>query len=416
MALPAVPGWAEPPAITLDREGAVYEPGEEIMFTITTAEPATRHGRLEWKAVLNGTTEIKKEGVRLKGGETTVTITANEPGFITFTAETNPDTRLSRPQKEKAAIVAAVAPEQLKPGAPAPDDFDDYWTAQKEALTSVPMEAKLAPVKSKDAKIALFDVTVDCFGGKPVTGYYARPDGAAEKSLPAILLLQSAGVREASKDRAAAWAGKNMLAFDINAYGIPNGQPKAFYQELSKGELDRYPHQGSDSRDSYYFNSVFLRLIRAIDFLTAQPEWDGRTIIAYGYSQGGAQAIAAAALDSRVTFYAAGVPALCDLSADLAGRTPGWPSGLLPKSSAQRTIVRDVVKYYDMASFAPRVKAPGIVSVGFLDTVCAPSSVYAAYNVLGGEKQIVQEPNSAHTVGPDAVKAFEDAVQAHLNR
>ncbi len=35
-------------------------------------------------------------------------------------------------------------------------------------------------------------------------------------------------------------------------------------------------------------------MIRAIDFLTAQPEWDGRTVIVYGSSQGGFQALAAA--------------------------------------------------------------------------------------------------------------------------
>jgi cephalosporin-C deacetylase len=46
--------------------------------------------------------------------------------------------------------------------------------------------------------------------------------------------------------------------------------------------------------------------IRAIDVLTEQPEWDGRTVAVFGISQGGFQAIAAAGLDPRVTFFAAG--------------------------------------------------------------------------------------------------------------
>ena len=70
---------------------------------------------------------------------------------------------------------------------------------------------------------------------------------------------------------------------------------------------------------------MFLRLVRALDFLTSRPEWDGKHLIVIGHSQGGGQALAAGGLDPRVTLIASGVPAICDHSGRAAGRINGWP-------------------------------------------------------------------------------------------
>jgi len=114
---------------------------------------------------------------------------------------------------------------------------------------------------------------------------------------------------------------------DINAHGIPNGKPAEYYQQLAQGRLKNYPLAGRESRDTSYFRGMFLRLVRAIDYLTSRPEWDGQTVMVIGHSQGGGQALVAGGLDQRVTFIAAGVPALCDHSvaalsvASTAGRS-----------------------------------------------------------------------------------------------
>src|SRR5262249_36550651 len=170
-----------------------------------------------------------------------------------------------------------------------------------------------------------FDVQVECVG-KPVSGYFGRPKDAKPKSLPAILFVHGAGVRSASLG-STHWSTLEggMLSFDINAHGIPNGKPEEFYKALSDGELKGYPSFGREDREQCYFKGMFLRLIRAIDFLTAQPEWDGKTLIVYGSSQGGFQAFAAAGLDARVTFICAGVPAGCDHTGTVVNRINGWP-------------------------------------------------------------------------------------------
>lgn len=46
---------------------------------------------------------------------------------------------------------------------------------------------------------------------------------------------------------------------------------------------------------------MYLRVLRALDYVKTLPEWDGKNLIVIGSSQCGAQAIVAAALDPQVS-------------------------------------------------------------------------------------------------------------------
>ena len=46
------------------------------------------------------------------------------------------------------------------------------------------------------------------------------------------------------------------------------------------------------------------------------------------------------------------------------------------------------LSYFDGVNFAPRVRAHTLFSVGMMDTICPPSTVYAAYNRLKTKKLI----------------------------
>jgi len=65
-------------------------------------------------------------------------------------------------------------------------------------------------------------------------------------------------------------------------------------------------------------------------------------------------------------------------------------------------------------NFASRTRAAGIVTVGFIDTTCPPTSVYAAYNALKGEKEIFNDPTSTHKVSAGAGEAMRNAILRHV--
>jgi cephalosporin-C deacetylase-like acetyl esterase len=352
---------------------------------------------------------IKTGKTKLENGKATITGQLDEPGFLIcrVSYQTN---KLNF----NALGGAGIDPAQIKPSLPVPDDFDAFWNEKKAQLATVPMNPNLTLVKSPVAEVECFDLQAASIG-KPVSGYFARPVGAKPKSLPAILTVHGAGVRSAGVSGPAGWAKQGLLALDINAHGIPNGHPEKFYTDLANGELKDYRALGRDSRDTIYFLGMCLRLIRAIDFLTAQPEWDGKTVVVYGSSQGGLQAIAAAGLDSRVTFIAAGVPAGCDHTGVAMNRVNGWPK-IVPndKDGKPDAKVLNAARYIDCMNFATRTKAGGIFTVGFIDGTCPPTSVYAAYNNFAGPKAIYHDIKVGHTNTPKASETMRNAVLKHL--
>jgi cephalosporin-C deacetylase-like acetyl esterase len=398
--------------VRADRAEAVYQQSEPVPFKIslTLDKQPVKEAEVQWTINKDGMPPITQGRVKIESGGATISSKLEEAGFllcrVTFTA---PDGKAIT-----ALGGAGVDPTLINPSMPVPDDFDAFWAAQKKSLAAVPINPRLTPVKSTTAGVEAFDLQADSVGA-PVSAYFAKPVGARAKSLPVILLVHGAGVRSSSLGGAVGWASQNFLAMDMNAHGIPNGKPDTFYSGLSNGDLKDYRIRGRESRDTVYFRGMFLRLVRAIDFLTSQPEWDGKVVVVSGGSQGGYQAIVAAGLDPRVTFFAPGVPAGCDHTGVILGRINGWPKFIASPSPEKpdRKIV-DAVRYYDAMNFATRTKADAIFTVGYVDTVCPPTSVYAAYNNVTGKKSIHVDVDAGHTITAKAAAASRQAILDHV--
>ncbi len=392
-----------------DREDAVYKVGEQAEFVIeVSSETGLASDSVTCIVTEDGVKPQAPQKVALQDGKATFRATLDKPGFILLKTSANQVTALAS---------AAFSPLEIKPSLPVPDDFDAFWAEQKKALAAVPMKVSLEKVELPKPTYQAFDAKIDCVGA-PVSGYFGKPNAAEPKSLPAILLVHGAGVRSASLS-SLGWTQQKggMLAMDINAHGIENGKPNEFYQQLANNELKDYRSIGRDDRAKCYFTGMFLRLIRAIDFLTAQPEWDGKTLIVYGSSQGGFQALAAAGLDDRVSFICAGVPAGCDHTGSEVGRINGWPKlvPISPEGKADPTVLQ-VARYVDCVNFATRAKCRGAaLTVGYIDTVCPPTSVYAAYNALSIPKSIHADVLSGHTSTPAASAFMFQAALRHID-
>jgi cephalosporin-C deacetylase len=404
-----------PFTVRADRENALYQTGETTTFTITTNSEAkiAPDAEVFWSMTKDGFGSPTKGSVKLEGGKATVTGKLDDPGFLLC--------RVSTETSGKGAAGSwgvGFSPEKIGRSMPIPEDFDAFWKGQLEKLATVPLNPVLTPVSNDKVKgLECFDTRVDCVGPK-VSGYFARPSGAKPKSLPAIVTLHGAGIRSASLPGAMTWASQGFLAIDINAHGIDNGKDEAFYKALGEAELKDYRSIGKDSREKGYFVGMFLRAKRALDFLCAQPEWDGKNLIVSGGSQGGFQAFAAAALDERVTIMVAHVPAGCDHSGMLAGRISGWPKMVPVVDGKPDPAVLEASRYVDNVNFAARCKAEtAVVSVGFVDGVCPPTSVYAAFNELPvKDKTIINVPGMGHSVNDKVGNEAKEIVKARLKK
>lgn len=234
--------------------------------------------------------------------------------------------------------------------------------------------------------------------GGDVFGWLMVPTAAARKGtrVPAVLLCHGAGVYGLAPDNGVEWAARGFMTFSVNPHPIPNDLPEARYAELRNGELADYRTRGRDDRSTIYFLDLFLRAVRAVGFLSNRHEWDGKHLVAIGHSQGGAQALAAAALHRKVTVLAVSCPTNCDHTGPLVGRAACWPMLVETRDGVPDPAQAEASRYYDGVNFASRIGVPAFFSVAFLDDVCPPTGVYAAYNRLRGRRFVHHETAAGH--------------------
>jgi cephalosporin-C deacetylase len=336
------------------------------------------------------------------------------------------------PAGDDKAIAAAgvlVSPEKITASMPEPKDLDEFWNARRATLAAMPVKAELAPVESAESQIECFSLEAACPQTNPVRGYYSRPKGVGARSCPAILFLRAAGVAGdwcKASPRNATWLAKQYgaIVVDINAHGMLNDQPQEYYRNLEQGKLRNYWTQGTDDRDKFYLVGMYVRLLRAIEFLAAQEAWDGTHLVTIGESQGGGQALAAAGLDKRVSAVVALVPAMCDFAGPVVHRVGGWPMpiGRDIESEGAKKII-DAVRYCDNVNLAARSRAETLVFVGLIDTTCSPTGIFATYNKLPGNKRIVVYPHKPHSGLPkedlwigDIPVLQEQFIRHHMGR
>ena len=149
---------------------------------------------------------------------------------------------------------------------------------------------------------------------------------------------------------------------------------------------------------------MFLRVMRGLDFLKAQPEWNGTELIAAGGSQGGFQAIAASALDKDVTSCQIYVPWCCDLGGITLGRQqgsgPAWVAGL---------------GYFDTVNMGKRVHCETTIIAGLGDYVSPPSGVAILYNHLKGPKRLTFLQGTSHKDTPHTPQDLQKSISITQN-
>jgi cephalosporin-C deacetylase len=370
-----------------DHPNGVYREGEPIHWQIKVSskgEPAP--SSLTYVIKKGGLTSIAQGKVALENGVGDLSASLPEPGNLLVELK-------SENGALKGAVGAVVAPEKLQVGAGCPADFDAFWKAKVDELEKIPANPVEVAAPSGNPAVTYAKITLDNIRGTHVQGQLARP--ATAEKFPALLQVQWAGVYPLQKSWVTEKAGKGWLALNILAHDLPIDEPEQFYKDLTVGALKNYTSIGNEDRETSYFLRMFLGCRRAVEYLASRPDWDGKTLVVIGTSQGGIQSFVTAALFPKVTAVIVEVPAGCDPSATAAGRAFGWPYWAASHSPK----AMETSRYYDAVYFAARVKCPLLVGVGLADVTSPPGCVYAAYNSAQGPKEIVPMPAADHKTG-----------------
>ncbi|MCQ2258279.1 MAG: acetylxylan esterase [Bacteroidaceae bacterium] len=384
--------------VTPDHKDWTYKTGETCTFAVNVLKSGTLldNAEISYEMGPEMYPDVKKT-MTLKDGSAKISGKMNKPGFyrLTVTAKVGG-------KEYKAWSTAAYSPEQLQPTAQCPKDFDEFWAkAIEEARwTSLEPTIEYLPERSSD-KVSTYHVSFqNDRWGRRVYGILNVPTKPGK--YPAILKVPGAGVRPYGGD--SGLAQKGVVVLEIGIHGIPVIKEQAYYDNLFTAALADYWTNGSNNRDRSYYKHVITGCIRSIDFLESlstlnspalPSSWDGKNLGVCGSSQGGFLTIATTALDKRVSCYAPVHAAMCDHEASLKKIACGWPHMFYNVAKPDMAEV-ECMRYYDGVNFARRITVPGWFSFGYNDDVVAPTSMYATYNVAGGEKTLSPYQQTAH--------------------
>ena len=381
---------AQPMMVAPDHSNGVYQAGENA------------HWRVEWKGGTNppparykflkgGLTETGQGDLNFSNGVAELATTFDAAG--TMLLEVKSKTADGKAQRALAGAVAA--PEKISLSANRPADFDGFWKNKVAELEQVPANPKLESVDIGKTNLAYWKITLDNIRQTRIHGQLARP--AAGEKLPALLIVQWAGVYPLQKNWVTDRAAEGWLVLNIEAHDLPVDEPEKFYQEQFAGPLKNYWTIGNTNRDTSYFLRMYLSCYRSAEYLTQRADWDGKTLVVMGGSQGGQQALITAGLFPEITAALAVVPAGCDMLGPDVGRAAGWPQWYSKTEEGKNPQqVHEASRYFDVANFTPHINCPVLVGLGLIDEVCPPSSILAAANQISSPKEVIILPQAGH--------------------
>jgi cephalosporin-C deacetylase-like acetyl esterase len=397
--------WAQPSVqlvrviVTADHANWQYAVGEKVNFSIQVI----KNGSLVPNAKISYQVGPERMTPTLTSSVVSPTGTLQIPsqsmpsaGFLRCIATAEVDGK-----EYRNLATAGVAPLSLKPTVSNPADFDAFWQNAKADLAKIPMDAKMTLMPERcTEKTNVYHVNLQNYKvGTRLYGILCVPK--KEGKYPAILQVPGAGVRPYGGDISN--ADKGYITFQIGIHGVPVTMEPSVYTDLAAGTLSGYWNYNMDDKDRFFYKRVYMGCVRANDFITSLPQFDGVNLAVIGGSQGGALSIVTAALDPRVKSLVALYPALSDVTGDLSGRAGGWPHYFEKPNRVwnETTAKLATLPYYDVVNFARRLQIPGFYTWGYNDETCPPTSMYASYNVISAPKELYLALETGHWTFPE---------------
>ena len=268
-----------------------------------------------------------------------------------------------------------------------------------------PMQARFEPVQTGLTAQDFFDVTYPGFGGQPIKGWLVLPHQRSGKLPCVVEFIGYNGGRSFPTDWLL-WASAGYAHFIMDTRGQgstwSHGDTPDLAPEGSGPHAPGFLTMGILDPAKHYYRRVFTDAVRAIEAARSHPEVDAAHIAVTGGSQGGGITLAAAGLDPSVEAVMPDVPFLCHYRR-ASEITDSYPyQEIVQYCHTHRDQIETVFRtlsYFDGVNLAARARGQALFSVGLMDPICPPSTVFAAYNHYGGPKEIRIYPYNQHEGG-----------------
>jgi cephalosporin-C deacetylase len=288
-----------------------------------------------------------------------------------------------------------------------PPELDTWWRMRLEQARAAASEPTLTRYEAGTyAPVEVYDTEFSGAGGDRIRAWYLRPAGAGQASevRTVVKFIGYGGGRGRPAEHALLPAlGYAVFVMDTRGQG-------GRWSTGATGDQGAGPGAGPDNSlvmtrgigrpADYYYTRLLTDAVRAVE--TASELTGAARVAVSGASQGGGLALAAAALAPDLAAVChADVPFLCDIQRGITV-APEPPYTEIPEFLAHNVdlipAALDTLRYVDCALLARRITARCLLSVGLMDTICPPSTVFAAYNEITVGKDLAVHPFTGHSV------------------
>ncbi len=299
-----------------------------------------------------------------------------------------------------------------KPDRQEPPDFDIFWQQTLAEAYQHPLNAHFEPVDFGLKTVETFDVTFAGYGGQSVKGWLLLPRHRSGP-LPCVVEYIGYGGGRGHPTDWLLWSSAGYAHLVMDTRGQGSGWLQGSTPDIpTEGANPFYPGfmtQGILNPKTYYYRRVFTDAVRAVETARSHSAVDPQRIAVTGGSQGGGITLAVSGLVPDVAIAMPDVPFLCHFRRATTVSDAAPYSEIVNFCKTHRDKVDTVfntLSYFDGMNFAARARAQALFSVGLMDDVCPPSTVFAAYNHFAGPKDLrVWEFN--HHEGGGTYQAIE---------
>lgn len=284
---------------------------------------------------------------------------------------------------------------------PKPKDFDRFWDASLREMRAVNPRLELKPADFRTSYAECFHLYFTGVGGSRIHAKFSRPRRARGKA-PAVVFFHgySGNSGDWSSYMPYVAEGFTIAALDCRGQGGKSQDLGGTIGNTYKGQIIR----GLDDEPrKLLFRHIYLDTAQLAGLVMGMPQVDPKRVGATGGSQGGGLTLACAALEPRIKRAASTFPFLCDYQrvwemdlAVAAYEELKTYFRLFDPKHQRETEVWQKLGYIDCQHLAPRIRAEVKMAVGLMDTVCPPSTQFAAYNRIRSKKHLVIYPDFAH--------------------
>lgn len=293
---------------------------------------------------------------------------------------------------------------------PTPKDFDAYWERALKELDAAGVDYELEPAEFSAPGVKCQYLYFKGVGGARVCCKFLYPENISGK-IPGIAMFHGySGDSGGWVDKLPyAYSGYAVLALDVRGQMGKSDDNLFVSGNTLRGHIIR--GLSENNPDKLFFRNVFLDTAQTARVLMGMDFVDETRVGATGGSQGGALTLTCAALEPRVKMNAPIFPFLCDykrswemdLFKDAYDELSYYIRSKDPRQQRMDEMF-NLLGYIDVANLTPRIKGETYMFITLMDSVCPPSTQFAAYNKIKAKKSCEIYPNHGHEGLPESAE------------